>query len=189
MKEKVTKRDILNSASLSGAVLGGVTIGASLISQNMAGVSSSFLIMMVTALLWTAKFIGCIYIMRHFMKKLTEDYSGASNGDTFRQGIYAALFSAILIAAYNYLYLSVINPEYVENTMNTMYTLYQGMLDSNSLAMLEKMASMNLAAITSLSQLVYCFLYGTILSSILSRNVPSRNPFMQMDDNQEGSEN
>ena len=35
----------------------------------------------------------------------------------------------------------------------------------------------NMPQITFFSNLIYCFFFGTILSFILSRNVPSRNPF------------
>ena len=35
----------------------------------------------------------------------------------------------------------------------------------------------NLPQITFISNLIYCFLYGMILSFILSRNIPSKDPF------------
>ena len=50
------------------------------------------------------------------------------------------------------------------------------MLDSNSLAMLEKMEG-SYPQISFFSNLIYCFLFGTVLSAILSRDIPSRDPF------------
>ena len=50
------------------------------------------------------------------------------------------------------------------------------MLDSNSMAMLEKMEDAY-PQIAFFSNLIYCFLYGTVLSAILSRNIPTRDPF------------
>jgi hypothetical protein len=35
----------------------------------------------------------------------------------------------------------------------------------------------NLPQYTFVSTLIYCFLYGSVLSAFLSRNIPSRNPF------------
>ena len=42
---------------------------------------------------------------------------------------------------------------------------------------LEAMEEMNLGTISFFTNLIYCFLFGTVLSAILSRNIPSRNPF------------
>ena len=50
------------------------------------------------------------------------------------------------------------------------------MLDSNSMSMLEKMEE-DYPQISFFSTLIYCFLYGTVLSAILSRNIPERDPF------------
>jgi hypothetical protein len=50
------------------------------------------------------------------------------------------------------------------------------MMDSNSLKEIDKMSE-NLPQLTFFSNLIYCFIYGSILSGILSRNIPSRDPF------------
>ena len=50
------------------------------------------------------------------------------------------------------------------------------MLDSNSLAELDGMMD-KLPQLTFFSNLIYCFIYGSLLSAILSRNIPSRDPF------------
>ena len=50
------------------------------------------------------------------------------------------------------------------------------MFDSNTLSVMEETLQ-NLPAITFVSNLIYCFLYGTILSAILSRSIPQPDPF------------
>jgi hypothetical protein len=50
------------------------------------------------------------------------------------------------------------------------------LMDSNTAEMMEKTFD-NLPQYMFFANLIYCFLYGTVLSAILSRNIPSRNPF------------
>ena len=50
------------------------------------------------------------------------------------------------------------------------------MLDSNSLKEIDKMSE-NLPQLTFFSNLIYCFVYGSLLSVILSRYIPSNDPF------------
>ena len=54
--------------------------------------------------------------------------------------------------------------------------MYSSMLDSNSMAMLEKMED-SFPQISFFSNLIYCFLFGLVLSAILSRNIPKRDLF------------
>jgi len=50
------------------------------------------------------------------------------------------------------------------------------MMDSNALSQIDKTME-NLPQITFVSNLIYCFLYGTVVALILSRNIPSKDPF------------
>jgi hypothetical protein len=50
------------------------------------------------------------------------------------------------------------------------------MMDSNSLSMVDSYLE-RLPEITFISNLIYCFAFGTVLSAILSRNIPSTDPF------------
>ena len=60
--------------------------------------------------------------------------------------------------------------------MNMLMEQMAPMMDSNTMEQMDKMMG-NMPQITFFSNLIYCFFFGTILSFILSRNVPSRNPF------------
>ena len=57
-----------------------------------------------------------------------------------------------------------------------MMQMYSSMMDSNSMAMLEKMED-SYPQILFFSNLIYCFIYGTVLSAILSRSIPKNDPF------------
>ena len=62
--------------------------------------------------------------------------------------------------------------EQMELTMQQMAP----MMDSNSMALVDSYME-NLPQITFFSNLLYCFVFGTVLSYILSRSIPSRDPF------------
>ena len=54
--------------------------------------------------------------------------------------------------------------------------IYSQTLDANMLAGIEK-TMRYMPQYTFFTTLIYCYLYGSVLSAILSRNIPSRNPF------------
>ena len=60
--------------------------------------------------------------------------------------------------------------------MDMMMQQMGSMMDSNSMALMDSYMQ-RLPQITFFSNLIYCFVFGTVLSYILSRNIPSRDPF------------
>jgi hypothetical protein len=53
---------------------------------------------------------------------------------------------------------------------------YSSMMDSNSRNMMKKFIEI-LPQFQFVWNLLYCFVYGMVLSAILSRNIPSQDPF------------
>jgi hypothetical protein len=178
MKENISNKQILNYASIAGAILGGVSIAYMIVTQQMTKIDSALVITLLTLVLWLAKFMGCIYIMRHFMKKLNRDFSEVVNKDTMRLGLYGALFSALIVDAYSFANLEFINPDFVKEQMNAVYEVYGSLMDSNTMQVMETFEN-KLPIYSFFSNLIYCFLYGTVLSAILSKNIPSRDPFAE----------
>ena len=170
------KKTMWNEAGVAGLVLGGVSIAymasGVLVGKMQTGVVSSLL----SIVLWAAKFAGCIYLMKFFMKKFSESEPEADNSDTFRFGMMTALLSALLYAAFSMAYMQFINPDSVTEAFESVMDMYESMLDSNSLEQIENMIP-KMPAISFFTNLVYCFLFGTVLSAIFSRNIPSKNPF------------
>lgn len=178
MRENISNKAILNNASVCGFILGGISIAHAVLVQLMAGIESAILLSTVSIALWLLKFVGCIYVMRFFMKKLVIDYNGTENSHTMRQGLYSAIFSALLVSAYTFADLAYIRPEILSEQFDQIYQIYQGMLDSNSMQAIEKFMP-KMPMISFFSNLIYCFLYGTVLAAILSKNIPSRDPFAE----------
>lgn len=177
--ERPDNRTIWNKASVTGLVLGLICIAYMLLSLFTVlpgGMITTFL----NFALWLCKFIGCIAVMRLSMMKFAAANPGASNADTRKLGIFSALLSAIIVAGFNLVSILFITPEAMQETVNAVLSQYAGMLDTNTMNSVEQMMG-KLPAITFFSNLIYCFLYGTVLSAILSSNIPSKNPFDRID--------
>ncbi|MCD8312584.1 MAG: DUF4199 domain-containing protein [Bacteroidales bacterium] len=182
MKGKVTRGALWNEAAKSGVLLGIVPVAYMFLTQLVGKVAAGHAVIAgcVNFLLWAVKFGGCVWLMMVFMKKFAQDYR-ADNRDTFKYGTIVALCSAIIVAGFSLFNLLVISPDLITQQFETMIESYSSMLDSNSMAVMDKIEAM-FPQITFFSNLVYCFLFGLILSYILSRNIPPRNAFVAMMD-------
>lgn len=185
MKETISNSLIWNKAAVTGVVFAAVTITCGLLAKGLAALQlNGFVSGLLSFLIWAAQFGGCIWLMIFFMKKLVAAYDGVTNSDTNRYGRRIALFSAILIAVVNFFILYFTPEAKMQEMIDEALGAYGSMLDSNSLAMMEEMLQ-NLPVLTFFGNLIYCFLYGTILSAILSRNIPAPDPFAQTGTSQE----
>lgn len=177
----IDRRTMWESAGKAGLVLGLVSVAYGLIGLLLAKVMTAGVFMsIITFLLWAAKFYLCIYLMKLFMTRYAATDPEIDNSGTFRFGAAVALLSAIIVSAYSLANILFLSPDLIEESFNTVLATYSSMLDANSLDAID-MIKNSLPNITFFSNLIYCFLFGTILSAILSRNIPSRNPFEKMD--------
>lgn len=174
------KKTLFNSASIGGLVLGGISIAyfltGTLISKAEAGIGLSLL----SGLLWIVKFVGCIMLVKFFMKKYSAAEPDADSSDVFRFGRLVALFSALLFAAFILAFSTYINPGYFEDAILTA-AQNNPMFNGAMMDQLEQMLP-KLPTITFFSQFIYCWLFGVVLSAIFSRNIPSSNPFDSIDE-------
>lgn len=167
----------MEEAAKAGLVLGLVSTAYLFLTQFLSGLQiSSFLLITINTILWLGKFGGCIWLMMMFMKKAAESTPEADNSTTFRFGILIAIFSSLVYAAASFANIAFIATDAVIEQMNLIMQQTAPMMDSNSTAKMEEIIN-KLPQLTFFSNLIYSFLYGTILSFILSRNIPSRNPF------------
>ena len=189
MEEPITAKALWNEAGKAGLVLGAVSVAyaliASLLAKLSGGVGVAFLLSVLKFILWAAKFAGCIFLMRFFLKALVNKYDGVDNKRTFHYGMAIAALSALIVAAYSLAESLFIAPEEVQEALDAALSSYSSMLDSNSRAVMDSMMN-SLPQISFFSNLIYCFLFGTILSAILSRNIPSTDPFRQTPSEGEG---
>lgn len=177
MKNNTDRKELWDSAGKAGLALGLVSTAYMAVSQLLAkGTDSTGMALLVTLcslVLWVAKFWGCIQLMKVFMKGYARR-SGGDNSDTFRFGVATALLSALIYSAAYLAFVTIINPDVFTESLEAAQASYGNLLTADALAELD---NINFGALTFFTNLIYCFLFGTVLSSILSRNIPSRNPF------------
>lgn len=177
MEQITSKQHIWNEAGKAGFVLGLVSSAYMFIIQFL-GVSSlgAGLQLVLNGVLWLAKFTGCIYLMRFFMLKLVAADKTADHSSTFRFGMITAGLSALVFAAMSFLNTAYLSADLMNSQYEQVIQQLAPMMDSNSLAAARSMMG-NLPQMTFFSNLIYCFIYGTVLSAILSRMIPSDDPF------------
>ena len=169
MKETVSKSIIWNKAGISAIPMALVPILYSIVTRLLSGAGSAeaaFGSSLLSGVLW----------MAWAMRRLAAGYDGVTNRDTFHYGVAIALFSAILVSAWSLADMVLIHPEFWQEQLNDTIRQLSPMLDSNSQDALSRMEG-SFPTISFFTTLIYCFLYGTVLSSILSRNIPRQDPF------------
>ncbi len=177
MEENLIKRNMWNGAAKAGLALGGVSSVYLFATQFMGGAElPAFVNLLLNGVLWVAKFGGCIWLMMFFMKKFAAENKGADNRDTRRFGIIAAFLSALVYSAVSFANVAFISADMFNEQMGIMMQQLAPMMDSNTMAEMDSYIE-NLPQLTFISNLIYCFIFGAVLSAILSKNIPSRDPF------------
>lgn len=176
MEQKKTKLPIWNAAAPAGLVLGGISSIYIFITQGLALLTTipAYVSLPLNFIIWLVKFILCIYLMRYYMLKFVSNHSNATNKDTFLLGITIAILSATLFSAVSMANVAFISHDTMMASIDAVAAMVP--MDKNTTLALDMLKS-NLPQYTFFSNLIYAFLYGTILSAILSRNIPSRDPF------------
>ena len=177
MKEKTTAKDMWESAGYAGLALGLVS-AAYMIINSYLGASglSAGTIALIQMPLWIAKFVGCILLMKFFMKKFHAAHPNSANRNVRRMGVATALLSAFLFAAIQYIFMAYIQADLYASQYELILQQYSSGMDLNTMNMMEKFVDM-LPQISFFSSLLYCFAYGSIIAAILSRNIAGNDPF------------
>ena len=178
MEQNVIQRNMWNTAGKAGLALGGISTAYLFLNQwlTMAQMPS-FLVLILNSVLWLLKFGGCLMLLLFYMKQFASENPQAERTHIFKAGMAMAFLSALVYAAFTFANIAFIYPDYFSGQMETMMEQLAPMLDSNSSAQIEK-TFQNLPQITFFSNLIYCFMYGTILSSGISRYLSRQNPFI-----------
>ena len=168
MKGKLDTTLLWNEAAKAGALLGLVSISC-LVLKELAGMSgSAFLVQAAAIILWAVEFFGCILLMKKVQLDLRDKYEAVKMEDTFRLGRRAAMLSGLLLASAQALIILYMPQE----TMDTLVSeVSQAMsMTSSQMEQVEGMLD-KMPLYTFVFQWLYCFLYGTALSSIMSRYI------------------
>ena len=179
--EKIDNKIISSDAARVALIFGAISGGYIFISGALGHIESQVLSGIISIVLWLAKFIGCIVLMKFFMKRLHSSYEGVTRGSLISYGTLIALFSAIITALCSYISVQFVFPDQMSQAFDMVFQQYSSMLDSNSMAMLEQMeGKMGIMSMTT--NLFWCFLYGWILSMILAGSVAGKKDIFDDDD-------
>ena len=177
MEQNVIQKNMWNTAGKAGLVLGGISTAYLFISQWMGQAElPAFLTVILSGVLWIAKFGGCIWFMMYFMKKFAKQNPSVQNSTTYRFGLAASVLSALVYAAASFANSAFISADMIAENTKVLMEQMAPMMDSNTATQMDK-TMQNLPQLTFFSNLIYCFIFGTILSFALSRSIPSRDPF------------
>ena len=176
MKDTISNGASWNEAAKAGLYFGAISSAYLGLTELIQLVGSAVLQGFLTTVAWAGKLALCIWLMVFLLRNLVGKYSGVTNSDTFRFGVRTALLSALIVATVHALIMIFTPQETMDQTFNALTAQLAGQLDSNSLAMMDSFKE-NMPTLTFFSELIYCFVFGLILSLIVSRSIPSRNPF------------
>lgn len=177
MEQNVIQKNMWNTAAKAGLILGLVSAVYMFVNKWTGQADlPTFLTMLINGVMWCLKFGGCIWLMMFFMKKFVAENPEARNSHTRRLGMAMAFLSALVYSAISFADVAFISADFYAEQINQVMQATASMMDSNTLNEMDKMME-KLPQMTFFSNLIYCFIYGTLLSAILSRNIPSRDPF------------
>ncbi len=170
------KNSIWESAGKAGLVLGGISILYMFVNMLLLkfAADGGFLLGLFRFLLWAAKLVGCIYLIRFFMSRYSDANPEADHSRVFTFGMLVAFLSALLYAGVSLAYTSFFAPDMYADAFAALED--NPMMDSNALAALDEIAP-KMPAIAFFTNLVYCFLFGTIVSAIFARKIVPERPF------------
>ncbi len=169
MKETVDNNILWNEAAKAGFLLGAVSIGCLALKELATLSGSSFLLQAAAIILWAVEFFGCILLMKKVQLDLRDKYQGVKMEDTYKLGRRAALLSGLLLASAQTLLILKMPQEEMTAFVSQMTSALPA-LSSSEKEQLDGMLD-KLPVITFFSQWIYCFLYGTVLSAVMSRYI------------------
>lgn len=173
-------KEMWSEAGKAGLVLGGVSVLYLAISHFTSmlsgGVGIAFIASILNIVLWAAKFFGCIYLMRYFIMSFLNSHQDLDRAMLRRYGMRIALLSALVYSGCYLFYEMTFAQEVLDEAFSIAMEQYSTMLDEASLETIENMKA-DMPAISFFSNLIYCFIFGTVLSAFITARLIPDNPF------------
>jgi len=168
MKNKMDNTAVWNEAGKGALYLGGLSVLCLSLKEVSALSGSNFLMTAASIILWVVEFFGCILLMKRFMLDFRDKYEDVQMADTARLGRRMALLSGLLLASAQALFI-------MQMPQEEMNALVDQLSSAMSMGASEREAMdgviPRLPVLTFVFQWLYCYLYGTVLASILSRYI------------------
>lgn len=130
----------------------------------------------LTSLLSIGKIVGCIWLMVYMMKRLKANYEGVHKRELVSYGTLIALFSAIITAVVTYISYKYLFADSITAIMDELYVQLRSMMSADMVSRMVEMES-SMAVYSMMGNLIWCFLYGWILSLIAAPRIAPENIF------------
>ena len=173
---KLDSKTLWNEAGRVGFVFGGFSSLCLVLKEGAGLTGSSFLVTAAAIILWAVEFFGCILLMKKYMLDLRDKYDDVTMVDAYRFGRRVALLSGLILAAVDALLIMKMPQETVTSVMSELSAAMPAGMGHVSEDDLGRLVD-KLPLYTFLGQWLYCFLYGSLLSAIMSRYIFLQAPF------------
>lgn len=179
MKKTVDNTALWNEAAKAGFLFGAVSVGCLTLKELSALSGSAFLVQAAAIILWVVEFFGCILLMKKVMLDLRDKYEGVKMEHTRKMGSRAALLSGMLLASAQALFIM----EMPESGMTEVVDSLAGTMQLGT-AQREQLEGMmdKLPVYTFVFGWLYCYLYGSLLASFMSRYIFLQRLFLPLND-------
>ena len=169
-----------NTAGIAGLALGAVSSAYLLSGQFIAGdlTPATLWQQVLSLVLWGIKFSICIWIIKFSMTRFAIENGNADKKQIFKMGVAASLLSSLVFSGFYLANMMYLSADFYNQIFETILQEADVSLDSNSKATLERIIPM-LPQIIFFSNFIYCFVFGTVLSAILSRNISNKDQFAE----------
>ena len=184
---KADNKIIWNEAGKTGLVFGLFSSGCLLLREGAGLTNSTFLVQAAAIILWAVEFFGCILLMKKYMLDFRDKYDEVTMEDTYRFGRRVGLLSGLILASVDAVLLMHLPQDTVADVVNELSATVTQQLGSNYEAQVNQVVD-RLPVYTFVFQWLYCFLYGSLLSAIMSRYIFMQNYFQDGGDNGDGND-
>ena len=180
---KLDNKTLWNEAGRVGFVFGGFSTLCLLLKEGAALTKSDFLIQAAAIILWAVEFFGCIRLMKKYMLDLRDKFDDVTMVDTYKFGRRIGILSGLIFAAAN----AILVMNTPQETMTSLVSQLSASLSSFGSLSEDEVGRLvdKLPLYTFIFQWIYCFLYGSVLSAIMSRYIFARDIFQQDGGNRE----
>ena len=167
---KIDNKTLWNEAGKTGLVFGLFSSVCLVLKEGAGLTGSSFLVQAAAIILWAVEFFGCILLMKKYMLDLRDKYEGVGIQETFHFGRRVGLLSGLILASVDALLIMKLPQDTVADVINELSTSVSAQLGSGYEDQVGRVID-RLPVYVFFFQWFYCWLYGNLLSGIMSRYI------------------
>lgn len=174
MSKELTQGFLWNKAATDGLVLGAMTVIFTLLGSlapKLGAIAGGFAGFFLTI----GKIVACVLLFKFFLKRIGSR-TGAPARTLYTYGLRIAICSSLLVAAYSLFASLQVSPEEYLAQIDEALATSPVKLDSNTMGAMESFLP-KLPAINFFTTLVYCFIWGWVLSAVFSKSEGRSDPF------------